>query len=148
MRLSKLEEIIEMFQSVDDEMRLELLLDYSRKLPPLPERFVEQRDAGLHRVPECMTPVFMWLETQAGNLRLYVDVAEESPTVRGVLALILKGIDGATPGEVAQDLPSELVNELGLGGAIRMQRAVGLSAIVARIKRSAAEADKAASRIN
>lgn len=139
MSLPNLDEIIETFQSVDDEMRLELLLDYSRKLSPLPQRLVAQRDAGLHRVPECMTPVFMWIESQGEQIQIHVDVAEEAPTVQGVLALIQKGVQGASPAAVAEQLPSELINDLGLADAIRMQRAVGLSAIIGRIKRGAAE---------
>jgi len=34
--MSKINEMIEMLQSLDNEYRLEMPLDYSEKLPPLP----------------------------------------------------------------------------------------------------------------
>ena len=57
-----LADIIETFQSVDTPMRLELLLDYSKKLPPIPDELAAERDAGLNRVHECVTPVFLWVK--------------------------------------------------------------------------------------
>ena len=86
--MSKLDEIIEMFQSVDAQMRLELLLDYSKRLPPLPEKYHAQRDAGLHRVPECQTPVFLRIEPENSSVQIHFDVAEEAPTVRGFLSIL------------------------------------------------------------
>ena len=59
--MTSLDEIIEQFQWADADMRLEMLLDYARKLPRLPERFIAQRDAGINRVPECQTPVFLFM---------------------------------------------------------------------------------------
>jgi cysteine desulfuration protein SufE len=132
--LQQLHEIIETFQSVDEDMRLELLLDYARKLPALPERFHAERDAGLHKVPECQTPVFMWVEVnEQGGTQIHVDVAEEAPTVQGLLSIIVNGCSGEPASKVAE-LPSDLINELGLGEKIRMQRHVGLSGIIGRIK--------------
>ncbi len=132
-----LDEIIEQFQWADADMRLEMLLDFARKLPPLPPRFAEQRDAGLNRVPECQTPVFLFMELDdAGLVRMYVDVADESPTVQGFLSILVHACDGASPQAVAS-IPNDLLERLGLSDAIRMTRAVGLSAILARIKRTA-----------
>jgi cysteine desulfuration protein SufE len=129
-----LDDIIGRFRSVDDELRLALLLDYSKRLPEIPERLAPERDAGLHRVPECMTPVFLWMEDDAGTLRMHVDVAEEAPMVQGVLAVIVEGMADRPLGE-APDLPSDLISRLGLARQIRMQRAVGLNAIIGRIRK-------------
>ena len=46
-----LAKIIRRFQASDKQTRLELLLDYSKKLPPLPEKYHVARDQGLNRVP-------------------------------------------------------------------------------------------------
>jgi len=138
--LQQLDEIIDTFQSVDEDMRLELLLDYAKKLPPLPARFQAERDAGLHKVPECQTPVFMWVEADGGQgTQIYVDVAEEAPTVQGLLSIIVNGTQGEPPARVAE-LPSDLINHLGLGEKIRMQRHVGLTGIIGRIKNEVAQA--------
>jgi cysteine desulfuration protein SufE len=135
----KLQEIIETFQSVDADMRLEFMLDYSRRLPPLPQRFHEQRDAGINRVPECMTPVFLWMEPEGGHLRIHVDVAEEAPTVKGFIAILVEAFDGADADQIAA-APNDLLEQLGLSDVIRMNRVVGLVAILGRIKRAAAAA--------
>jgi cysteine desulfuration protein SufE len=138
--LPQLDEIIDTFQSVDEEMRLELLLDYARKLPALPEQYQAERDAGLHKVPECQTPVFMWVETDPTNgTQIHVDVAEEAPTVQGLLSIIVNGTRGEAADKVAA-LPSDLIDQLGLGEKIRMQRHVGLTGIIGRIKQQVAHA--------
>ena len=139
--MSKLDDIIEVFQSVEPDMRLELLLDYSRKLPPLPQRYHAQRDAGLHFVPECQTPVFLVTEPANGSMHIHVDVAEEAPTVKGFISSLIRAFEGASRQEIAA-APNELLQMLGLGELIRMTRAVGLSAILGRIKNAAAEEDE------
>ncbi len=135
----KLDEIIETFQSVEPDIRLELMLDYSRRLPPLPQKYHAQRDAGVNRVPECMTPVFLWIEQDNGSVRIHVDVAEEAPTVRGFLSVLIDAFEGASREEIAA-APSDLLERLGLSDLIRMNRAMGLASILGRIKRAAGEA--------
>lgn len=134
----KLDDIIETFQSVDAEMRGQLLLDFARRLPPLPTQFHEARDAGLNRVHECQTPVFLWVEHSNGDVRIYADVAEEAPTVKGFISILVRAFDGATREEVA-NIPSDLLERLGLNELIRMTRVVGLTAVLARIKSAAAK---------
>lgn len=130
---SSLDEIIETFQSVEPETRLELLLDFAKRLPPLAEAYHAARDAGLNNVPECMTPVFLHVGKENGVMRFHVAVAEEAPTVKGFVGVLHKALDGATPAEVAAT-PADLVHRLGLDQVLRMNRSVGLSAIVSRIK--------------
>ena len=133
-----LEEIAEIFNSVDVEMKVQILLDYARKLPPVPERLSAGKEA--HRVHECMTPLHLWVETETdGTTRLYIDVAEEAPTIRGLAGILVDAYDGA-PRERFDSLPDDLVNALGLGDVIRMNRVVGVAALVARIRRAVAAA--------
>ena len=49
--MARIEEIIEAFQEADYQETLAMLLDYSESLPSLPEKYIEQRDAGFNRVP-------------------------------------------------------------------------------------------------
>ena len=137
--MARLDTIVRRFQQADRDTRLETLLDYSRKLPPLPDRFAQAREAGLNRVHECQTPVFLWVE--AGErpediVDIHADVPRESPTVRGFVALLIQGLQGMTRAEVAA-LPADLLDQLRLGETIGMNRTQGLSAIVARIRRAA-----------
>jgi cysteine desulfuration protein SufE len=138
--LEKLDDIAATFQSVDEEMRLELLLDFANRMPPLPPRMQARRDAGINRVHECLTPVFLFMEAgdAPGSVRMYVDVAPESPTVRGLVSILAQCCDGQPAAEVMQ-LPDDLLGRLGLHQCIGAQRTMGFAGILARIKRAAAQ---------
>jgi len=133
-----LDKLIRRFQAADKQTRLEMLLDYSKKLPDLPEEFRAARDQGLNRVPECQSPVFLYLRREGDGLRLHADAPREAPTVRGFVSLLAKGIEGASPAEVAA-IPGDLLDQLGLGEALGMTRTHGLTAMIGRLKRMAGE---------
>ncbi len=137
--LPQLEKTIKRFAGSDKQTRLELLLDYSRKLAPLPEKLVPLRDQGINRVPECQSPVFLYLEKENGGLVLHADAPREAPTVRGFVSLLAKAVHGATPEEVAT-VPADLLDQLGLSEALGMTRMHGLTAMIGRLKRMAKEA--------
>ncbi len=132
-----LETIIPRFKAADRSTRLETLLDYSRRLPPLPERLEAEKDRGDHRVHECQTPVFLWVELQDGKVHIHADVPRESPTVRGFISLLARTLEGAAPEDVAK-IPDDLLDQLGLSETLGMTRTQGLTAILQRIKRSVA----------
>jgi len=139
--VASLDEITARFASLDDDLRLALLLDYAKRLPPIPDRLIPERDAGLNRVHECMTPVYLWMDAPDGPdgpLEMHADVADEAPTVKGVLSIIIDAFHGRPPSDV-RALPTDLISKLGLSRHIRMQRAVGLNAIIGRIRNRAAD---------
>ena len=127
---------IQRFASADSHLRLELLLDYARKLPALPERYQLAKEKGENKVPECMSPVFLFLEANDGKLTLFADAPVEAPTVRGFVALLAREINDASPKDVAA-IPSDLLDRLRLTELLGMTRMQGLTAIVSRIKRMA-----------
>jgi cysteine desulfuration protein SufE len=132
-----LDKAIQRFGTSDRETRLELLLDYARRLPELPERFRAARDQGLYNVPECQSPVFLLLERENGGVVLHADAPREAPTVRGFVSLLARTLQGAPAAEVAE-LPADLLERLGLTEALGMTRMHGLTAMVGRLKRMAA----------
>ena len=132
-----IETIIPRFRAADRTTRLETLLDYSRRLPPLPERLELEKAKGEHRVHECQTPVFLWVEVEEGQVHIHADVPRESPTVRGFVSLLARSLEGASPEVVAQ-VPDDLLDQLGLSETLGMTRTQGLTAILHRIKRSVA----------
>jgi cysteine desulfuration protein SufE len=134
-----LDALIPRFKSADRTTRLETLLDYSRKLPPIPQRLESEREREDHRVPECQTPVWLWVEVDEGHVHIHADVPRESPTVRGFISLLAKTLDGVSPDDVAR-VPDDLLDQLGLSETLGMTRTQGLSAILFRIKRSVADA--------
>jgi len=127
---------IQRFASADSQLRLELLLDYAKKLPALPERYRLAKEKGENKVPECMSPVFLFLEANDGKLTLFADAPVEAPTVRGFVALLAREINDASPKDVAA-IPSDLLDRLRLTELLGMTRMQGLTAIVSRIKRMA-----------
>jgi cysteine desulfuration protein SufE len=134
-----LETLIPRFQAADRNTRLETLLDYSKKLPALPERLEAEKQLGHNRVHECQTPVFLWVELDGGRVHIHADVPRESPTVRGFISLLARSLEGETPAAVAR-IPNDLLDQLGLSETLGMTRTQGLTAILYRIKSSVASA--------
>ena len=137
--MPSIDSLIPRFKAADRITRLETLLDYSRKLPPVPERLMHQATREYHRVNECQTPVFLWVEVADGKVHIHADVPPESPTVRGFISLLAKNLDGVAPADVAK-VPDDLLDQLGLSETLGMNRTQGLTAILYRIKRSVADA--------
>ena len=107
----KLQTIVDTFQSAPKQLRLQLLLEYSKKVPPLPAELAENR-GELERVHECQTPVYLWVEVDDGRVHIYADVPPESPTVRGFISLLARSLEGAAPEDVAR-IPDDLLDRLG-----------------------------------
>jgi cysteine desulfuration protein SufE len=134
----RLQEIADDFNSVGDKDRLQLLLEFSQELPPLPERFAEHHDE-LERVPECQTPLFLAVEVeQDATVRLYFDAPLEAPTTRGFAAILHAGLDGLGADEVLA-VPAEFTTKLGLSDLVSPLRLRGMAAMLGRIKRQVAE---------
>ena len=137
--MPSLDTLIPRFKAADRQTRLETLLDYSKRLAPLPERYEAEKQQGHNRVHECQTPVYLWVEVDQGRVHIHADVPRESPTVRGFISLLARSLDNQTPEVVAQ-LPDDLLDQLGLSETLGMTRTQGLTAILNRIKRSVATA--------
>lgn len=133
----RLSEIIEEFQRCDGREKLELLLYYAEKMPTLPEWLQEQHNE-MHKVHECMTPVFIYAETEDSKMRFYFDVPRESPTVRGYASLLMEGFEGTTAEQVLQ-VPTDFYLQLRLHEVLSNQRLIGIGAILANMKRLALE---------
>jgi cysteine desulfuration protein SufE len=134
-----LETLIPRFQAADRQTRLETLLDYSKNLPPLPQRYEAEKALGHNRVDECQTLVYLWVEVDGGRVHIHADVPREAPTVRGFVSLLARLLEGQTPDAVAR-LPMDLLDQLGLSETLGMTRTQGLTAILHRVKSSVATA--------
>lgn len=132
----RLNELIADFAELDDEEKLELLVEMADELPAASAGRCACPDAESCRVQECQTAVYLWIDVIDGRVRLEADVPKKSPTVRGLVTLVIQGLSGATVEEVAA-LPDDLVAHIGLQRALGMQRQQGFRGVVARIKREA-----------
>jgi len=135
--------VLSRFRALGREEKMQALLNYAKQLEPLPERF-RDLDRADFMVPECQTRVDLFPELRDGKLYFYADLnARQSPTIAAFLAILFSAINGQPP-ETALAIPSDFVRQvmegIGLAG-----REVGLTAMLARIKRHARDARDAAS---
>ena len=132
------------FRLLEREDKMQALLGWSKKLEPLPDRFVGL-DRTAFTVPECQTRVDIFPERHDdGTIHFYADVnARQSPTVAAVLAITFAAVNDQPP-SVTLALPSDfvrlLMQDIGLGA-----RESGLSAMIARLTRFAAQSETTAS---
>ncbi len=129
---SELDAIVAELRDSDRQERIDLLLDFARQLPPLPDRLLAHKDAS-HRVEECQSPVYLFVEFDGAKARLFADAPIEAPTVRGFVSILLTGLDGATIEEILA-VPADLVEQSGLTEILGMLRVRGLSGVLRRLK--------------
>jgi cysteine desulfuration protein SufE len=130
----KLRRIVDLFAGAPKDLRLQALLEYSRKVPPLPEHLAGHRDQ-MEQVVECQTPFFLATEVDDDRqVHLFFDVPAEAPTTRGFAGILREGLEGASAEEVLAT-PDDFYDELGLAEVISSLRLRGMSAILFRLKR-------------
>ena len=132
----KLQEIVDDFALASREEKVEMLIQYAESLPPLPERLEGERDK-MDAVPECMTPVFLFAEKEKdGGLVFHFDIPPQSPTVRGLAAILANGLEGAKPEEIIA-VPADFFAPMNLQEAISFQRLNGFQGVLAHMKQAA-----------
>ncbi|MDJ0356385.1 SufE family protein [Paenarthrobacter sp. PH39-S1] len=140
-----LADIVDDFQALDEPERLQLLLEFSRSLPPLPERLTDHPEL-LEQVVECQTPLFLTVETEKHDdgdvIRLFFKAPPEAPTTRGFAGVLHEGLDGLPATDILA-IPDDMPDLLGLTRAITPLRMRGMSAMLGRIKRKVAAAGRA-----
>lgn len=121
---------------MEREEKMQALVQYSKKLEPLPPRF-EELDRTDFTVPECQTRVDIFPEVRDGTIHFYADLnVRQSPTIAAFLAIVFSAVNDQPPSvmrAIPDDFVSLVMENMGLGA-----REVGLNAIVARLKGYAA----------
>jgi cysteine desulfuration protein SufE len=130
----ELERIVDLFAGAPKDLRAQALLEYSRKVPPLPPELAGHREL-MEPVPECQTPFFLATEVDDENrVTLHFDVPAESPTTRGFAGILWSGLNGASADTVLAT-PNDFYNRMGLAEVISSLRLRGMQAILSRLKR-------------
>jgi cysteine desulfuration protein SufE len=133
-----IERVLRRFAVMDRADKMQALVQYSRMLEPVPERYRDV-DRRAFTVPECQTRVDIFPEVQEGKMHFYADVnVRQSPTVAAVLAVVFAAVNDQPP-EVTLSIPADFVRTL-MDGIGLHAREAGLSAMVTRLKRAAADA--------
>ncbi|MBW3627456.1 MAG: SufE family protein, partial [Actinobacteria bacterium] len=134
----KLQRIVELFAGAPKDLRLEALLEYSRKLPPLPPH-LEGKQGAMEQVEECQTPFFLSTEVDDdGRVAVWFDCPPQAPTTRGFAGILAEGLNGATAEEVLA-VPNDFYSQMGLDEAISTLRLRGMGAILGHLKRQVRE---------
>ena len=138
--MSALDEKLLRFKMLNREMRLQLLLRYSKSFPELPEWLREVRDEGLGRIEECQTPLFLWVSVNDdGILQIHADAPPEAPTVRGFVGFLMDVLNGQ-PASAVAELPNDLMERMGLDEILGVTRTRGLGAVLYKVKKDAERA--------
>ncbi|WP_277208896.1 SufE family protein [Isoptericola croceus] len=132
-----LAEIREDFLALTEPDRLQLLLEFSRELPELPERYA-LAPGLLEKVEECQSPVRAFAEVDGDVVHFYASAPQEAPTTRGFASILAQGLSGLTPQQVL-DVPEEFPLQLGLTRAVSALRLNGMAGMLTRAKRQVVE---------
>jgi cysteine desulfuration protein SufE len=133
-----LAKVVDRFARAPKDLRVQALLQYARRVPPLPERFTADRSA-LERVHECQTPFFLATEVDPdGRVHLFFDAPPESPTVRGFAGILREGLEGK-PWQAVLGVPPDFYSGMGLEAVVSPLRMRGMGAILARLQRQVRE---------
>jgi cysteine desulfuration protein SufE len=129
-----LDELVDDFASVPARDRLQLLLELSDELPPLPDRYAGHAEA-MEQVHECQSPLFLAVEVDdERRVHVFFDAPPESPTTRGFAGILHTGLDGLSADEVLA-VPDDAPYRFGLAEAVSPLRLRGMVAMLSRVKR-------------
>lgn len=135
---ASLVEIIEDFAAVSPRDRLEMLLEFSQSLPPLPDRYAEHPER-MEPVPECQSPLFVATEVaDDGSVQIFADAPQESPTTRGFAGIFHTALNGLPADEVLA-VPGDITARLSLNDVVSPLRLRGAAALLGRVQRQVRE---------
>jgi len=137
---ASIDRVLRQFRSLGREEKMQALLSYAKKLEPLPARY-SAIDRTNFMIPECQTRVDIFPEYRDGKLHFFADVnVRQSPTIAAFLSILFTAINDQPPSTtlaIPSDFVRIMMENIGLGA-----RETGLSAMVTRVKRYAAEAER------
>jgi cysteine desulfuration protein SufE len=133
----KLTDIVDEFASAPRDVVLEMLLEFSDAVPPLPASLTGHE--GMEQVPECQTQFFLRAEVRPDHtVQTWFDCPPEAPTTRAFAGILAEGLAGATADEVLA-VPDDLYQRMGLAAVISPLRVRGGTAVLGRLKRQVRE---------
>ncbi|MCS6819133.1 MAG: SufE family protein [Chitinophagales bacterium] len=124
--------IIETFDGVDDVMeRYELIIDYGKKLSPLPDQY--KKDEYL--VKGCQSKV--WLHAYFKDGKIYYEADTNTAITKGIVAMLIEVLSGQPPKAIVE-APLHFIEAIQLRSHLSSQRSNGLTAMIQRMKAYAA----------
>ncbi len=127
----KLERIVEKFKRRSNpKQRYEQLLWYAKKLPAMPE----EAKTTENKVNGCVSQVYITASLEDGKVWYQGD--SDAQLVKGLVALLIEGLNGLTPQEIIQVTP-DFIEETGLKVSLTPSRANGFYNIFQTMKKKA-----------
>ena len=126
-----LERIVQRFKRRSNpKQRYEQLLWYAKKLEEMPQ----ESKTPENKVPGCVSQVYITADLKDGKVWYQGD--SDAQLVKGLVALLIEGLNGLTPQEVLQVTP-DWIDETGLKVSLTPSRANGFYNIFQTMKKKA-----------
>lgn len=132
---SKLDKIINLFDSLPEDERRETLVSYADSVKNQEPRADENFDlVDVRKDGECTDTVGVYLHVdKSGKAQIRMTLGSEVQTLtRSMAAILCKGLEGATPQEIL-DLPSDFVTRI-VGTELVRLRSQTVYYVLTRIK--------------
>jgi cysteine desulfuration protein SufE len=130
----RLAEIRDEFLELPEADRLQLLLEYSQELPPVPAEY-DGHPELCERVTECQSPVYIVVDVDAdGVVAMHATAPPEAPTTRGFASILVQGLTGLHADDVLA-IPADFPQSIGLTRAVSPLRIAGMTGMLMRAKR-------------
>ncbi|MEI6816833.1 MAG: SufE family protein [Bacteroidota bacterium] len=122
------QEIIEDFELFDEwAEKYEYVIEIGRKLPAMNADY----KTDSNKIKGCQSSV--WMHTSFKDGRIYFEADSDSTFVKGLIALLMKVMNGQKPEEIVA-APLDFVNKTGLTTHIAQTRTNGLNAMIKQMK--------------
>lgn len=126
-----LAKIVQRFaHQTDNKLRYEQLLWYAKKLPEFPA----EAKLPENKVPGCVSQVYITCQLQGE--KVYFQGDSDSQLVKGLLGLLITGLNGLTIGEILE-LSPEFIKDTGLNVSLTPSRANGFYNIFQTMRKQA-----------
>ncbi len=127
-----LEDVREEYDFLDADDRYRLLIDLGRELPPMPDAL--KTDATLVR--GCSAAVWVYpMQTGDGRLAFLAD--SNAAITKGIIALVLKTVEGRSPAEVVGTDFEAALAPFDLRNQLSSNRTQGIPNMIALIRDTA-----------
>lgn len=135
MATAAFEELVEDFEFLDDwEDRYRHVIDQGKAMTPLDEAL----RVPATKVDGCASQV--WLHAEMQNGKLHFDGASDAMIVSGLIAVLRTLYNGLSPDQVVAIDAKAQLGRLGLNDHLSAQRSNGLTAMIERVRETAARA--------
>jgi cysteine desulfuration protein SufE len=130
-----LNKIVHRFQrATEPKRRYEQLIWYAQKL----QEFPEDGKIPENKVPGCVSQVYVTASLKDDKVIFQGD--SDSQLTKGLLALLIEGLNGSTPTEIVQLTP-DFIQETGLNVSLTPSRANGFYNIFKTMQKKALECE-------